>query len=246
MTSLWPIQWHDTVDSTNLEAKRLVDRGVFSNQWIAARMQTAGRGRFQRDWKSPRGNLFASALYIEPDGLKAALRVPFVSAIAVADTVNTLIGQSVSKLKWPNDVRVNRQKISGILVESGQLDNGAWVVSGIGINVQTAPEGAGQAATSIAAERGDDILTVDDVLPVLCEQFQLRLEEARQDFNKTLKTWQAIAESLGDEVEVRTQKETISGIFEGLDDDGGLILSLPDGQTRIIRTGDVNLVGGPS
>lgn len=238
----WPVYWHDTIDSTNEEAQRLASAGDVSNQWIAARAQTQGRGRRGRSWSSPEGNLYVTAVFHEPEGIPAATRIPFVAAIAVADTIRQLAPGSEPRLKWPNDVRVDGAKMSGILVEAGNSVHGAWIACGIGMNVSFAPDNAGQAATSLADLRGDASVTPDIALESLRPSFADRLAEARMDFSSTLEAWIKSAEGVGQTVSVTVGDNHVQGIFEGLEPDGALSLRLPDGQSRVIRAGDVSLV----
>ncbi len=87
MSASWPVYRFEEIDSTNTEAKRRASTGVFDAQWIVAASQTAGRGRQDRVWSSPVGNIFTTALFAEPGGITVALRIPFAAAMAVVDTV---------------------------------------------------------------------------------------------------------------------------------------------------------------
>lgn len=243
MSTHWPVIWHDSIDSTNEEAKRLASAPGFTDQWIAAREQTAGRGRLQRQWKSPVGNLFNTALFREPGGVEVAIRIPFAAALATADVVGSFVPDADIKLKWPNDVRIERAKVSGILIETGRQGETFWVAAGIGINVTHTPDGAGQQAVSIAELRGDTAVTADMVQQALREFLIGRIEQARTDFAATREDWLAHAEGLGETVLVKSVAEPVEGVFETLAEDCGLVLRLPDGERRTIRAGDVSLIG---
>ncbi len=243
MSTLWPVIWHDSIDSTNEEAKRLAASPSFTDQWIAAREQTAGRGRLKREWKSPIGNLFNTALFREPGGVEVAVRIPFAAALATADVVSSFAPDADIKLKWPNDVRINRAKVSGILIETGRQGDTFWVAAGIGINVTHTPEGAGQQAVSIAELRGDDVVTAEMVQQALRERLADRLDQARQDFSATRRDWLERAEGLGETIQIKSVAEPLEGVFETLSEDCGLVLRLPDGERRTIRAGDVSLIG---
>lgn len=242
MSLSWPVVWHDTLDSTNEEARRKAAAGEVSGCWIAARAQSAGRGRLGRSWASPVGNLFATALFAEPGGLAVAIRIPFAAALAVHDVLSGYARDAAIELKWPNDVRVKGAKLCGILVESGDQGGEVWIAAGIGINVADVPEGAGQAATSLAVLRGDGAVTADMVLDGLRECFERRLRQARSDFAGTREDWLARAEGLGGPVKVSPGGEVVEGVFETLAEDGGLVLKLADGRMRTIRAGDVELI----
>ena len=87
MSEAWPVHRFETIDSTNSEARRRAKAGGFADCWIVAAEQTAGRGRLQRHWVSPKGNLFATALFHEPGGVQVAARLPFAASLAVSDTI---------------------------------------------------------------------------------------------------------------------------------------------------------------
>ncbi|MEO1553483.1 MAG: biotin--[acetyl-CoA-carboxylase] ligase [Pseudomonadota bacterium] len=237
-----PVYWYDDIDSTSEEAKRRARRGETNSVWIAARQQNAGKGRLGRSWVSPVGNLFCTALFPEPDGVTMAARIPFAAALAVRDTCEAVTPDLGSLLKWPNDVRVRGQKISGILTETGDTNGVVWVALGIGINLQHTPENVDQAATSLVAEGAPQALTPELLLDQLRLSLNDRLEQTRQDFSGLLDDWLKVAEGRGEIVQAGPVKNRIEGVFDGLAEDGGLILRLPDGTQRIIRAGDVDLV----
>ena len=178
----WPVHHLGAIDSTNSEAKRRAAAGAFSDTWLVAETQSAGRGRLQRHWISPAGNLFATAMFHEPAGMVVASRLPFAAALAVSDVARSFAPNADIRLKWPNDVRIDGAKLSGILIETGGAGGDMWVAAGIGINVASTPDGAGQSATSIASLRTDAVVTADMVLEALRTAFSERLSEARAGF----------------------------------------------------------------
>ena len=237
-----PVYWYDDIDSTSEEAKRRARRGEVSPVWIAARSQSAGKGRLGRSWVSPVGNLFSTILFPEPDGLAMAARIPFAAALAVRDACTRAVPSLEAQLKWPNDVRVRGHKLCGILTESGETNNTVWIALGIGINVQTAPKGTGQETSSLAKEGAPSELTAEMVLADLRETLSTRIDQARQDFEALLNDWVRYAEGLGQIVQAGPVQNRVEGVFESLADDGGLNLRLPDGALHTIRAGDVELV----
>ena len=240
MSNAWPVHKMGIIDSTNTEAKRRVASG-FADQWIVADQQTAGRGRQDHKWISPKGNIYATALFREPGGLPVALRLPFASALAVSDVVHTHAPRADVRLKWPNDVRIARKKVSGILVETGGSGTDFWIAAGIGINVLALPENVGQPATSLLELGMRPDVSVEAALATLRETFAARLAQARAGFGDIRQTWLERAEALGETVHIRAGDVEIHGIFENLEPDGALVLRLPDGSRRSIRAGEVEI-----
>ena len=147
-----------------------------------------------------------------------------------------------ARLKWPNDVRVEGAKVSGILIETGKDRNGLWVCAGIGVNVVSSPESVGQAATSLAALASGAVPSADIVLAALRETFAARLAHAREGFEIIRRDWLKVAEGLGQTVRVSPGGTVMEGVFEDMGPDGALILRLPDGSQQTIRAGDVELI----
>ena len=143
-----------SVASTNDAARRLAEQDAPDRTVVLAEAQTAGRGRYSRQWASPRGNLYVSYI-LRPALLpRHAAQIGYVAAVAVHETVAALTGKpSAIACKWPNDVLVDGEKIAGILPESSIGAGGAldWIVLGIGINIVSAPADTVRPATSLAA-----------------------------------------------------------------------------------------------
>jgi BirA family biotin operon repressor/biotin-[acetyl-CoA-carboxylase] ligase len=113
----------DQVGSTNREALALAQCGETGPLWIAARRQTAGRGRGSRQWASVPGNLHASLL-IELACVPAVTpQLALLAGVATLDAIREAAcgGPAGLRLKWPNDVLIGEAKCAGILVETSIL-----------------------------------------------------------------------------------------------------------------------------
>lgn len=242
MISPPPVYWYDEIDSTSEEAKRRAANGSIGPVWIAARQQTAGRGRLGRQWQSPTGNLFATLLFPAQDGFSEAGRVPFAGALAAHDTCSAIVPDADIKLKWPNDVRVEGAKLSGMLVETGTHLGVIWIALGIGINVATAPQIEDYRTTSLMALGASTALQPEHVLEELSAATSKRLKQAGQNFAALLSDWETRAEALGQTVTAGPHSNRVTGRFVGLAEDGGLRLEQNDGTVTVIRTGEVDLV----
>ena len=235
----------DTIDSTNEEARRRVLAGDRQDIWLAARLQEQGRGRQGRVWQSPSGNLFATRLHCLDATPAEAARLSFVTALAVADTISALAPGIPVTLKWPNDVLLAEKKVCGILLDNFGPDGTGTLALGIGIGINLAhhpdPSQSNWPPTSIAAETGV-APSFDDGLSLLSANLDERLF-ADRPFAETRKEWLSRASHLGQEIQVRLPKETITGRFADLDEEGVLILEGGDGPRRI-AAGDVHFPGG--
>ncbi|GGF40580.1 biotin--[acetyl-CoA-carboxylase] ligase [Aliidongia dinghuensis] len=231
----------DTVGSTSDEAKRLASAGAAHGTLVWAQEQTAGRGRLDRQWHSPRGNLYTSCI-LRPAVLPArAAELGFVAALAIAETVRVLLPAAVPvALKWPNDVLADGSKIAGILLEAQSGPNATidWLVLGMGVNIVSAPTVTPYPATALHALGG----TADArmALELLYGALSARFEDWQQGGFGAIRTrWLALARGLGEALEVRQGDDLVRGRFIDLDPDGALVLETLAGRHRI-TTGDVN------
>jgi len=241
----WPsgyaLKHFEVIDSTNEEARRLAAAGQVEPVWIAADRQTAGRGRRGRVWESPTGNLAATLLIAPGRPAGECAQLSFVAALADAETVAHFAPRSEVKVKWPNDVLADGRKISGILLESASSgsEQPQWLAIGIGMNLVVFPTGTEFPATALAAL---------GVTPPLPREALTKLAAAwagwyevwrSQGFAAIRDAWLARAANLGGRIRARLQSEETTGVFEGIDETGALILRETASRTRIIAAGEV-------
>jgi BirA family transcriptional regulator, biotin operon repressor / biotin---[acetyl-CoA-carboxylase] ligase len=227
---------YDTIGSTNDEAKALARAGAPSGTVVWAGEQTAGRGRRGRTWLSPPGNLYLS-LVLRPDEAPArAAQLGFVAALGLGEALTPLAGHALQlRYKWPNDLLANGKKLAGILLESENAtkDRVDFVVVGVGVNLVDAPRAVEFPATSLAAE-GIVGITPAALLEGFARHFDVWARRWREEgFAPLRAAWLAAASGLGESVRVRLERQTLLGRFQGLDDDGALLLEAAEGRRRI-------------
>jgi len=226
---------YETIGSTNDELKRLAREGADEGLVIIAERQTAGRGRRGRNWVSPPGNLYSSTL-IRPDcRASTAAQLGFVAALGVAGAIDELAPHVDLRCKWPNDLLANGKKISGILLETEMVagDRPDFVILGIGVNLASSPRDTPYPATSLA-EEGAPGVTPAMMAAALIRHFAAWLTAWREGgFAPIREAWLARAMGLGEAIQVRLERDTLAGRFLDLDDDGALLLGLPEGSRRI-------------
>ena len=231
----------DEAGSTNDEARERAARGAPEGTVVWARVQRAGRGRRGRSWVSPPGNLYFSVIIRPACEARSVAQLSFVAALAVLDLVDgSLPGRA--RCKWPNDVLVDGGKVAGILLESalgpgGRVD---WVVLGIGVNLACHPSIEGPIPSTSLADAGAVTLAPEEALfSVLAALARRRREWETQGFAAVRSAWLARAHRLGGPVRVANGGRRLSGIFEGLDEGGALVLAQPGGERLSIAAGDV-------
>lgn len=241
MTARAPrIEWLEETGSTNVEARERALGGERGPLWIAARRQTAGRGRRGRVWQSLEGNLFASGLYVIDRPPAQAAQLSFVAALAVASLCDAALGEAArTRLKWPNDVLVDDRKVAGILLESGLAPaGGLWLAIGIGVNLAATPGDIERPAISL--KQAGATLEREAGLALLAEAFEREFQLwMRLGFGAIRDRWLSRAHGLGARCVVRLAQETLEGQFGDLGPDGALRLDLASGQHRYISAGEV-------
>ena len=236
-----PILAFDAIDSTNAEARRRAEAGEVGPLWIAAAVQTAGRGRRGRTWETRTGNLAATLLMLSDKPPGEAAQISFVAALAVADLATASVPADLVRLKWPNDPMIAGRKTAGILIESGRAPDGRlWLATGIGVNLAHAPAATERPATCFADHAFGAPPQPLVALGRLADAFARWLGVwEQQGFAAISEAWTARAWGLGEACVARLGNETLEGVAEGLDEDGALRLRLPDGGIRRITAGDV-------
>jgi BirA family transcriptional regulator, biotin operon repressor / biotin---[acetyl-CoA-carboxylase] ligase len=239
MTEKFTVWHHDTIGSTNDEARRLAAEGAPHGTVVHADEQTAGRGRVAHKWFSPPGNLYISILLRTGQPVARTAELSFVSALAVADTAEALLPrQTRAMLKWPNDVLVGGAKIAGILLE--QVEDATII--GIGLNVLEAPSNAAYKTTTIVANGG--IASVDGARDILLDRLAHHVSAWQADgFAPIREAWLERSYPIGAAIRASSAGQPLAGNFAGLDLDGALLLDTPQGRRRIVA-GDVVPTGG--
>lgn len=230
---------HDRLDSTNSEALRLARDGERGPLWIVAREQTAGRGRRGRQWHSAPGNLAASFLFAERIAPPAAATLGFAASLAVRNVCAGLAPDIDFAVKWPNDVLANGKKVAGILLESEAQGDELAIVTGFGLNLAQAPDGAAFPAAALAPLG----VTVSPQMAFsqLSDAYRdiLEIWQSGRGFETIRALWLDHARGVGQPIQVRVGGSIQTGIFETLDGEGRLMLRHADGSLATISAGDV-------
>lgn len=233
----------DTIDSTNTWAAAHFGE-LADGELVAAAVQTAGRGRLDRSWISPRGNIYAT--FVQKDVSSPLLGVA-VASLAVLDLVRGLAPAEHFHIKWPNDVFRGTAKISGILSQYISPRNGAagGLVTGIGVNLNMSREqlaSASQEATSVGILTGDRI-DLDAALKSFETILHVHVGTLRSEPGMLFARWKAENGLLGRHVEfLAGDGSHLTGLFRDISDDGSVILDEDDGRTLKLNCGDVRLL----
>lgn len=242
MSGAFRLEIHDVLSSTSDRAIALAQAGAPPWTAVLARVQTAGRGRHGRRWLGLTGNLFLSVV-LDPRVASRTTWWSFAAAVATVEAiVPWLVDPGDLRLKWPNDLLLDGAKVGGILIETGGQGGvvGEWAVAGIGVNLVSAPAGAGQPAIALAA-RSATVPTAEALARAILRRLHSWAKDlaVSKDPGAVLSAWQGFAVATGTELTVRVGGATLQGRYLGLDADGALILQTSDGARRSVVAGEV-------
>lgn len=231
----WHWQDYPEVESTNDTARELSHNPPQTKFVVSAEKQTHGRGRRGRSWSGVVGNLFMSlALPLEP---RLMGQLVFVVSLSLFQALKEIAPSAPLKLKWPNDILLNNRKISGILLEKGA---GMYIITGIGVNICAAPASEAGVLYPAASLKEYGIETNRfEVLQSYLRWFEQYFELWQmQGFAPIREKWLQNVKGLHQEIIVNLETESKHGIFEGIDEQG-LLLLRTGGEIQKIYAGDV-------
>ncbi len=228
------------VGSTNTVARELAEAGAPHGTVVTADEQTAGRGRQGRAWTAATGTALLYSAIVSPLGERHPL-LPLAVPLAVCEVAERLRPEVECKVKWPNDIHLEGRKLAGILIEARPQDQ--WAVVGVGMNLTIPqdefPEELRERATSLFADasavrNGSDADIRNSARVALSERIAAWVEA---DEATVLAAWRERDALRGREVSWAKG----SGVAEGIDELGYLLVRLADGDRVALGAGDVHL-----
>ena len=240
------IEYHEQLDSTNNEAKRIAEMGAEHGTVVVTDEQTAGRGRMGRGFSSPPGQglWFTYILRPEMEPSNASM-LTIVKAMAVRKALTEITGLDI-RIKWPNDIVCDGRKLCGILTEmSAQPEMINYVVIGSGINVLNGvfPENIRDRAVSLFMLTGKRYNRAE-ILEKVNEAFEEYYEQFMQEKNLGIiaALYNSCMAGRGSQVTVTSPHGEISGVARGITDRGELMIER-DNRIEYITSGEVSVKG---
>jgi BirA family biotin operon repressor/biotin-[acetyl-CoA-carboxylase] ligase len=216
----------EVTDSTNERARELAGEGAAHGTLVTAGEQTAGRGRQGRTWTAAPGEALLMSVIVRDLEPRHAL-LPLMAALAVCEAAEA-ISDARCEIKWPNDVWVDRRKLSGILIEARPA--AGWAIVGIGLNtgVRQFPDELRDTATTLHLSNPE--IALDPLLASLDRW--LVADEA-----DILTAWRARDALIGSTVRWQDGE----GTAHGVDDTGSLLVETATGEILALGAGEVHL-----
>jgi len=240
------IYYCDSISSTNDLAKELARQGAGGGSLVVAEEQVGGKGRLGRQWHLPKYKGIPFSLILRPPVEPSeASQVTMMTAVAIASAIKDESGVAAG-IKWPNDLLVDGKKICGILTELGaEMERINYLVMGAGINVNQDendfPEEFRNTATSLKIEAGKALPRVGLLRACLAEFERWYDVWLTRGFSPVLDKWKEMTVSLNRPVRISTLNQSWEGWAEDVDEDGALLLRLPNGDIQRFVSGEVTL-----
>jgi BirA family biotin operon repressor/biotin-[acetyl-CoA-carboxylase] ligase len=223
------------VDSTNRHARDLAIAGAPSGMVVTAGEQTAGRGRRGRQWSAPAGKALLCSAILSPLVAEHAL-LPLAVPLAICEAAESL-APFRCQVKWPNDVWSDERKLAGILIEAQPP---LWAVIGVGLNVAIEPGEFPADLRHPAVSLGHGVGT-EEALEAVCERLG---EWVGADHDRVLAEFEARDALRGREVRwagASGDDEAGSGVADGIDERGNLVVISTEGERLSLGSGEVTL-----
>jgi BirA family transcriptional regulator, biotin operon repressor / biotin---[acetyl-CoA-carboxylase] ligase len=232
-----PVRADEVTGSTNATAMALAEDGAPEWTLVAAGHQTEGRGRLGRTWEDVAHHALLFSFVLRPSlpPARAGL-LSLAAGAAMARAIREVVGARVT-CKWPNDLLLVGRKVGGILLESAVGDGALrHVVVGIGVNL----------ATPTAVEGAAGIGEVDpaNLLGEFLERFARIYVAGEPSWEERVRgEWLPMSATIGQLVEATTTDgATVRGRAAGIDDFGGLRLSIDTGEV-VVAFGEIRHLG---
>jgi BirA family biotin operon repressor/biotin-[acetyl-CoA-carboxylase] ligase len=246
--TLLDIHLFESIDSTNRFLKALPPPSTPNTRSIClAETQTAGRGRFGRHWYSPYGeNIYCSMRWSFEHQAIDLSGLSLVISLAIIDRLHALNITDEVRIKWPNDLLWNHQKLGGVLIELSQDKHSSMdLIIGIGLNVNAKlppspdPEKPWCSLYDITQKQLDRNVLVAHLIhqvSVYIQQFVIH------GFEQFMSAWQNVDDLYHQPVGVSQQTQTIRGYAQGVNARGELLLLDEAGTTHTLSSGETSLL----
>ncbi len=239
----WRVQVADEIGSTSDAVREAAMAGEPAGLVLFTESQTAGRGRRDNRWVTPKGKDLMLSLLLRPDAPTALWpRLTTLAALAICRAIEDELPLK-PMIKWPNDVYLHDRKVSGLLAEAVTPPQGMAIVLGIGLNVNTGdfpPELANSATSLLTALQRPIIRELDrqQLALVLLRQLHHQFQRLDHGFHESVAEVRDRSWLIGRQIRATVEGRELFGHAMDLNSEGHLILSLPDGTLTTLSSAE--------
>lgn len=237
----------DSLDSTNLEVRRLAENGACHGTTVITEEQTMGRGRRGRGWLGEEGSGIWMSFLLRPSiGAENSSMLTLVTALAVEEAIREITGIR-SGIKWPNDIIIHGRKVCGILTEmSLQMDEINYIVVGLGINVniEQFPKELEEKATSLQMEGGARVRRAPLAAKVLeCFEKYYDIFLKTEDLSALMELYNNLLVHRDQDIRLIHGDSEELCRSRGINEEGELIVEDQQGNLSKVVSGEVSVRG---
>ena len=228
-------QFLPEVDSTNIALiRQLNEKDLSEGILLQTNFQTGGKGQGGSVWESEREKNLLFSFVLRPTFLNITEQfyITVITSLALADTIRSLFGDDIVKIKWPNDIYVEDKKIAGVLIENAiQGEKFEWVVVGVGLNVNQKWFQSDAPNPVSLYELLEEDIALDDVLSKFESQFSKRYAQLQSNNYEGLKyEYLTSLYQYKEWKNYRSNNQDFRGRILGIDQYGFLRMETPDGE----------------
>ena len=244
-------RFFENTPSTMDNAREFAGRGHSTGIITVADTQSAGRGRNGRTWASRHGGLYCSFLDRPVISLADYSMPAMLYQIAVARAVSSVCGKQ-AKLRWPNDVYIDGQKIAGIITElEAAGDMIKWMATGVGVNVNNpTPSARAVSCCEILRHAVSRRLLLIAIINEAARLKKNAASASAQGNSRIAEEWNSLADCVGAKaaiVDSRTVQEDkgrllARGAFAGVDSAGRCVIKAQGKETLYFNPGPVSVM----
>ncbi|MCA1927982.1 MAG: biotin--[acetyl-CoA-carboxylase] ligase [Calditerrivibrio sp.] len=231
------IYYFDSIDSTNSEG--MVNNYPYFSV-IIAKTQTSGKGRSGRVWYSTVPENIYLSFIMPPFHTEKLLPLNILTAYSIVEGLKSIIDL---RIKWPNDLVVNKKKIGGILLESKFLGNKLEkVVVGVGLNVNQEffDNSLEKIATSIFIETNLK-QNISEIACNIIVSFEIFFQQFLKNSIDIIEKWCNYSENLGKQIKIHINGDKKTFTEKGITEQGELLVLDENGFEKKIISGDIDL-----
>lgn len=231
------VLYYPSLDSTNTQAKRLVNEGKSNAMLIICDKQTNGRGRQGKSFYSPAfTGIYMSFVAHPMTPLKNAVFATTAASVAVCRAIENLTDKR-PKIKWVNDVYLYDRKICGILTEAVtdfETQTVSSIIIGIGINIKTIdfPDSVENAACL-----GASVKRADLIAEITKELYKIN----SGGYNDFMSYYRSRSMIIGKKINFIQNGVVTPATAIEIDENGGLRVELENGEQTTLRSGDISI-----
>lgn len=225
----------EKLTSTNTYLSQLLASESLSEGTIVqAGFQTAGKGQKDNRWESRRGKNLTFSILLFPNFLSPSDQFLISMSVSLGIKDFLLKHTDRCRIKWPNDIYVNSDKIAGILIENSLMENAIKsTVAGIGLNInQTKFTSGAPNPVSLKMITGTDHdlkSTLDELVSDLDKRYKQLI---KGDFLKIRNDYNSSLFRLNEWCQYNDGRDDFSGRIISVGDDGRLLIENSDGEIK--------------